>query len=83
MSMVGRRNGGDAMTGNEFLKRLRKTARRHGVAVTIDTTHEKGSHITVFFGDKATTLKDRKKEISRPLLKKMLHDLGLTEVDLD
>lgn len=71
------------MTGTEFLKRLRKNARRHGVAVTVDTTHGKGSHMTVFFGNRATTLKDRKKEIPRPLLKKMLRDLGLTEADLD
>jgi len=71
------------MTGNDFLQKLRKTARRHGVRVAVDTKKGKGSHVTVYFGARATTLKDRRKELSRPLLRKMLADLGLSENDLD
>ncbi len=70
------------MTGNEFLQALRKTARRNGVPVCVDTRHGKGSHVVVHYGANKTTLKDRRKELPRPLLKKMLRDLGLAENDL-
>jgi predicted RNA binding protein YcfA (HicA-like mRNA interferase family) len=70
------------MTGNEFLHALRKTARRNGVAVWIDTRQGKGSHVVVHYGAQQTTLKDRRKELPRPLLQKMLRDLGLSERDL-
>lgn len=70
------------MTGHEFLQALRRTARRDGVAVRVDTRQGKGSHIVVHYGAKKTTLKDRRKELPRPLLKKMLRDLGLNESDL-
>ena len=71
------------MTGQDFLQALRRAGRRHGVAVTTDNKKGKGSHIRVYFGDRATTLKDRRKEIPRPLLKVMLDQLGLSEDDLN
>ncbi len=36
-----------------------------------------GSHGTLYAGDRKTTVKDRKKEIGRGLLNKMLADLGI------
>lgn len=42
----------------------------------------KGSHGRLYFGDAATTLKDRKKEIGRDLLFKMCRDLGIDPADL-
>ncbi len=38
------------MNGAEFLRRLRKTGKRRGVAVRFVATRGKGSHGTVFFG---------------------------------
>ena len=70
------------MTGNEFLNALRKTARRNGVQIRIDSRQSKGSHVVVHDDANKTTLKDRRKELPRPLLKRMLRDLGLTEADL-
>jgi mRNA interferase HicA len=64
------------MTGNEFLHALRITARRNGVAVWIDTRQGKGSHVVVHYGSHKTTLKDRRKELPRTLLRRCPGTLG-------
>lgn len=49
------------MNGNEFLKWLRKEARRRGLpAPVVETNRGRGSHVTVFIGERFTVLKDRK-----------------------
>ena len=40
-----------------------------------------GSHGTLYVGDRKTTVKDRKKEIGRGLLARMLADLGISRED--
>lgn len=65
------------MNGNELLKKLKGLGKRRGVTVTIEKHHGKGSHSTLYFGDKRTTMKDRKKEIGKGLLNSMLTDLGI------
>jgi mRNA interferase HicA len=71
------------MTGNEFEKRVRKAGRRTGESVVFDRGHGKGSHGRLYYGDRFTTLKDRKKEIGPGLLNAMLDQLGLTWEDLE
>ena len=71
------------MNGNEFERQIRKLGRRRGVSVSFDRSHGKGSHGRLYYGDRFTTLKDRKKEIGPGLLKAMLEQLGLTKVDLE
>jgi mRNA interferase HicA len=66
--------------GNELLGRL---AKARGVELLIDRRHGKGSHSTLRFGGRKTTLKDLKKEIGPGLLKAVLNDIGLTPRDLD
>jgi hypothetical protein len=70
------------MTGHEFERRIRKLGRERGVAVSFDRGHGKGSHGRLYYGDRFTTLTDRKKEIGPGLLNAMLHQLGLTKRDL-
>ena len=41
------------------------------------STASAGSHGTLYAGDRRTTVKDRKKEIGKGLLNKMLADLGI------
>ena len=50
--------------------------------MSMDSSHGKGSHGRLYYGDRFTTLKDRKKEIGPGLLKAMLDQLGLTKEDL-
>ena len=42
---------------------------------------ESGSHGTLYAGARRTTVKDRKKEIGKGLLHKMLTDLGIDRDD--
>ena len=58
-------------------------ARQLGVLASFDRGHGKGSHGRLYYGDRFTTLKDRKKEIGPGLLKAMLDQLGLTKADLE
>jgi predicted RNA binding protein YcfA (HicA-like mRNA interferase family) len=53
------------------------------VSVSFDRSRGKGSHGRLYYGDRFTTLKDRKKEIGPGLLKAMLDQLGLTKADLE
>jgi mRNA interferase HicA len=51
--------------------------------VRIDDERGKGSHATVYVGERVTVIKDRRKEIGPGLLHSMLRQLGLTAGDLD
>lgn len=72
-----------AMTGAEFLRRIGKVGKAHHVAVRFEARRGKGSHGRLYYGDRFTTLKDRKKEIGPGLLQKMLADLGLSRSDIE
>jgi predicted RNA binding protein YcfA (HicA-like mRNA interferase family) len=71
------------MIGSEFERKIRRVGRRRGIAVSFDPGRGKGSHGRLYYGDRFTTLKDRKKEIGPGLLKAMLDQLGLTRDDLE
>jgi hypothetical protein len=73
----------DSMNGNEFERKIRKIGRRRGMLVSFDSGHGKGSHGRLYYGERFTTLKDRRKEIGPGLLKAMLDQLGLTRNDLE
>ena len=70
------------MTGNELDKRTRRLGRARGVAVSFEPGRGKGSHGRLRYGDRFTTLKDRRKEIGPGLLTAMLGQLGLSKSDL-
>ncbi len=70
------------MNGSELFKKLKRLGKQRGIAVTIEKRHGKGSHATLYFGDKRTTMKDRKKEIGKGLLNSMLADLGIDKDDI-
>jgi mRNA interferase HicA len=69
-------------TGNEFLRRIGRLSRQRGIAVRFDQRRGKGSHGTLHYGSRKTTLKDLRKEISTGLLHAMLGQLGLSRRDL-
>ena len=71
------------MTGREFLDRVYRLGRSRGIAVTFDPRHGKGSHGTLHYGNRKTTVKDPRKEIGMGLLRDMLGQLGLSRCDLD
>lgn len=69
---------GNAMDGSEFIRRVRKIARENNIAVDFIKSRGKGSHGTIYYGDRYTIVKDRKKEIGKGLLNKMLKDLDIS-----
>jgi hypothetical protein len=71
------------MNGNEFERKIRKLGRKRGVVVSFDYGPGKGSHGRLYYGERFTTLKDRRKEIGPGLFSAMLNQLGLTKADLE
>ena len=70
------------MNGSELLKKLRKLAKQKGVDIRIEKHHGKGSHATLYFGDRRTTIKDRKKGLGIGLLNSMLENLGIDKDEI-
>lgn len=70
------------MNGHEFIRRVSKIGKSNGVAVRFEARRGKGSHGRLYYGDKFTTVKDRRKEISPGLLAEMLRQLELPKDDL-
>ena len=70
------------MTGDEFIRRVRKLGRERGIAVRFDPRRGKGSHGRLYFGDRFTTVKNRREEISLGLLMAMLRQLRLSREDI-
>ncbi len=46
------------MTGNEFIKRIKKLAKAKGLEVSIEKSRGKGSHITLYYGQKFTVVRN-------------------------
>lgn len=65
------------MNGRQFIARVRKWARARNLEMRFVVSEGAGSHGTLYAGDCKTTVKDRKKEIGKGLLAKMLADLGI------
>ena len=70
------------MNGREFIARIRKLARKNGVAVAFDRTRGKGSHGTLYYGDRHAVVKDRKKPLKTGTLRGMCNQLGIDPNDL-
>ena len=69
------------MNGRQFIARVRKWARSRNLEVRFVASEGYGSHGTLYAGERRTTVKDRKKEIGKGLLAKMLTDLGIDKDD--
>jgi mRNA interferase HicA len=70
------------MTGNEFIRKVRRLGRKRGVKVTFVTERGKGSHGTLYYGDKRTIVRNSRDELKTGTLHAMLSQLGLTLADL-
>ncbi len=70
------------MNGREFITRVKKLARRNRIGVKFDRTRGKGSHGTLYYGDRHTVVKDRKKPLKTGTLHGMCKQLGIDPNDL-
>ena len=70
------------MTGNEFIRRIRRLGRQRGLKVEFAPERGKGSHGTLYFGDRLTIVRNPNDELKTGTLHAMLAQLGLTRADL-
>ena len=72
----------DDVTGAEFIRRLRRLARKRRLAFDMNSRRGRGSHRIVYLGARRTTVKDLKEEIGKGLLRQMCSELGIDPADL-
>ena len=65
------------MNGKQLMAHVRRWARAKGLKTQFIASEGAGSHGTFYVGNRKTTVKDRKKEIGKGLLNKMLANLGI------
>jgi mRNA interferase HicA len=70
------------MKGSEFIRKIKKLAKAQNVFARVDKKRGKGSHITLYFGDRFTIVRNPKDELKTGTLKAMLNQLGITEDEL-
>lgn len=63
------------MTGNEFIKKVKKLAKAKNLEVSINKSRGKGSHITLYYDAKFTVVRNPKDELKTGTCKAMLKQL--------
>ncbi len=66
------------MKGNEFIRRTLKLAKQRGIEARVDKKRGKGSHVTLYYGDKHTVVRNPKDELKIGTFKAMLKQLDLS-----
>lgn len=70
------------MTGNEFIRKVRKLGRERGVVVQFVARRGKGSHGTLLYGSRFTIVRNPKDELKTGTLHAMLTQLGLNREEI-
>ena len=70
------------MKGSELVRKIRKVGRRRGVPVELRMERGKGSHATLYYGDRLTVIRHLSDELRTGTTRAMLKQLGLTLRDL-
>jgi mRNA interferase HicA len=70
------------VTGREFIRRLRRLARKHGLRVVLDVAAGKGDHATVHLDGRRTVVPDMRSDIPRGTFHNMCRQLGIDSRDL-
>ncbi len=65
------------MKRDQFMRRLRRYCRKHGLTVSVDAARGKGSHVTLRVADRRTIVKDG--ELAPGYIRMLLRQLGLPE----
>lgn len=70
------------MKAAEFIRKVNRLANARKLSCRFDATRGKGSHGTLYFGDRRTVVPNLKKELKTGTMRAMLRQLGLTLDDL-
>ena len=67
------------MTREQLIQRLRRYARKQNLSFDLDTKKGKGSHYTIFVGDKFTTVQQK---LNPGRIERALKQLGVDPADV-
>jgi mRNA interferase HicA len=70
------------MKGSEFIRKVYALARSRGLVCRVDEKRGKGSHVTLYFGDRITVVRNPKDELKTGTLHAMCKQLGITRDEL-
>ena len=70
------------MKGNEFIRRMKRLAKRQGLLCRVEAKRGKGSHVTLYLGDRFTIVRNAKDELKTGTLNAMLKQLGIRKEDI-
>jgi len=70
------------MRGNELIKKVAALGKERGLAVRVDKKRGKGSHQTLYFGERKTIIRNPKDELKTGTYHAVLKQLGISEKDL-
>ena len=68
--------------GNEFIRKVQALAKGRGLACRVDEKRGKGSHVTLYFGDRLTVVRNPRDELKSGTLHAMCKQLGIEKADL-
>ena len=71
-----------AMRGNEFIRRVQRYAKAHGLSCEWHPEMGKGSHGVLILGDQRTVVRNPKDELKTGTLSAMLKQLGLSRNEI-
>ena len=70
------------MKGNEFIRRAQRLANARGLSWRLDEKRGKGSHVTLYLGDRMTIVRNPKDELKTGTLHAMCKQLGISKGEL-
>lgn len=70
------------MDGREFIRRLRRLARRQGVECTVDPARGRGSHVRVTFAGRVSIVPQHSRDLPTGTLNAICRQLGIRRDDL-
>lgn len=73
----------DSVRGNEFIRRIQRYARDHGLRFEWRPDLGKGSHGILLLGERRTVVRNSKDELKTGTLHAMLKQLGLSRRDIE
>ncbi len=70
------------MKGSEFFRKLKALGKRNNISVRLLQRRGKGSHSTLFYGERFTIIRSLKDELKTGTFHAMLKQLNIKENDL-
>lgn len=70
------------MKGSEFVRKVQALARTQGLSCRLDEKRGKGSHVTLYLGERVTIVRNSKDELKTGTLHAMCKQLGIRKDQL-